>query len=251
MSAPGKARTREREREAEERSVKYGPKGNCAPLAGTVHGAVIATISRVYRICIRECRPKRALRVRACERARDRERGRKRERGRREKERKERHAVGHACFRSAASRQKGRAGVAVGAGGGDSGFAQKRVGWCESCHALGTRRCQRPRDIGALRGRGVEQDGPRGVNFNREGRWGSSSRMLGSLGRVLCGFRARRDELRLRADSGFFARLAIVNTFHIARIRVLVSRFAARDICLSARESRFVQGDIGIRNGNI
>lgn len=38
------------------KNAEHGPKGNCAPLAGTVHGAVIATIFRVYRICIRECR---------------------------------------------------------------------------------------------------------------------------------------------------------------------------------------------------
>lgn len=44
------------------KSAEHGPKGNCAPLAGTVHGAVIATIFRVYRICICECRPKRAVR---------------------------------------------------------------------------------------------------------------------------------------------------------------------------------------------
>lgn len=53
---------RVRRRRSEERKAWHGPKGNCAPLAGTVHGAVIATISRVYRICIRECRPKRAVR---------------------------------------------------------------------------------------------------------------------------------------------------------------------------------------------
>lgn len=50
-----------RKRESGFRKRIYGPKGNCAPLAGTVHGAVIATISRVYRICIREWRVERCL----------------------------------------------------------------------------------------------------------------------------------------------------------------------------------------------
>lgn len=50
-----------RKRESGFRKRIYGPKGNCAPLAGTVHGAVIATISRVYRICIREWRVERWL----------------------------------------------------------------------------------------------------------------------------------------------------------------------------------------------
>lgn len=50
---------RERKRRSEENTRT--PKGNCAPLAGTVHGVVIATISRVHRICIREWRPQTCL----------------------------------------------------------------------------------------------------------------------------------------------------------------------------------------------
>jgi hypothetical protein len=74
--ARSRARTYTRERvvhgasaaargEGEADGAERGPKGNCAPLAGTVHDAVIATISRVYRICIRECRANRVVRARA------------------------------------------------------------------------------------------------------------------------------------------------------------------------------------------
>lgn len=91
----------------------------------------------------------------------------------------------------------------VAGGGGVSGCAQKRVDWCESCHALGTRRCQRPRDISALRGRGVEQDGPRGVNFNREDEASRGWCTVGRIAGVLYGL-ACRNELLMSVGSWTF-----------------------------------------------
>lgn len=107
------------------KSAEYGPKGNCAPLAGTVHGAVIATIFRVYRICICECRPKRAVR-----------------------------SDTHTFWRRRRHPPP-----------------KSGAGWCESCHARRTRRCQRPKDVGApWLGNGTRRVF-RGVNSNnRAGR---------------------------------------------------------------------------------